>query len=120
MARPDEINDTPSIPTPDTNVPSIPAPDAWDPDRNEHEDDLQNRNGGVEWEEARFPGSQEAKKFTEEELAQRLKDIKDINELKKVLQEIIWSMEKQLMTILQEISEKMNQYECEVMNEFEI
>ena len=104
MARPDEINDTPSIPTPDTNVPSIPAPDAWDPDRNEHEDDLQNRNGGVEWEEARFPGSQEAKKFTEEELAQRLKDIKDINELKKVLQEIIWSMENQLMTILQEIS----------------
>lgn len=103
MARPDEINDTPSIPTPDTDVPSIPAPDAWDPDRNEHEDELQNRNGGVEWEEARFPGRKEAKKFTEEELAQRLKDIKDINELKKVLEDIIWSMEEQLMKVLQEI-----------------
>lgn len=104
MARPDEINDTPSVPAQNTDIPSIPAPNGWDPDRNENEGNIQSRNWGADREERRLQESQDAKKFTEEELAQRLKDIKDINELKKVLQEIIWSMEKQLMSILQEIS----------------
>ena len=94
MARPDQIDE----------VSNIPATEDWSIDRTEHEDNLQDRTWGADREEWRLQDKQEARKFTEEELAQRLKDIKDINELKKVLQGIIWNMESQLINIVQEIN----------------
>ena len=55
------------------------------------------------------PERQDAKEFSETELAQRLKDIKDINELKKALNEIIGSMESQIIKITKELNKDNNE-----------
>ena len=46
-----------------------------------------------------------AKEYTEEELKNRLKDIKDIEEFKKAISEIIGSMESQFFTLMQKYDE---------------
>ena len=87
MPFPEDSNDFDTQTEPSTE-------ESFEIEPSDADDEFVELENSVEWWEVHeIPKKQEAKVYTEEELKNRLKEIKDINELKKVLEEIVWSME---------------------------